>query len=215
MKEEFKIVASITAKASLIWLVVVLAGNLLTFICLLTILFQKSTTLTGGHGNLYAFIVDLYLNEICGFILFIGTPIFAFLYIIIANKITIQTIIHNLWKNKMESYISSKVVFFVDKLTTANDWTSTISNGAILKLKLLEANRNDVENSKIKKRIINYLFTKIKLDDIDFTNKDLKMSEIITYKLNNFISEKVKPSFLFFWLLVSFQLILAISTYIM
>ncbi|KAF2508809.1 hypothetical protein [Flavobacterium foetidum] len=210
MKEEIKIAARITAKTSLKWFTIILIGGFFTLICFLIILFQHIGMAGGGHGSAYALTVDLFLNNICGFLLFAGAPAFAAGYFMIANKVAIQTMIHQVWENKMGKYIEDKVVMLVDKLTASHNLTNSISNSTILRLKLLEANKNDKETSMIKKRIIGYFFAKIKLDDIDFSNKDLKLSEIISFKLNRFISETIEPSFLFFWLLLAFQLILII-----
>lgn len=210
MKEELKLAAKITAKTSLTWVTIFLTGSILTMISFFLILFQNTTFAESAHGAVYAFIINLFLNNLGGFILFIGAPVFVFLYFMIANKIATQSMIYHLWENKMASYIDAKVVLIVDKLTASNDWSSTISNEIVLKLQLLEANRNDKESSKIKRKTISYLINKIELDDIDLTNKDLKLSNIISYKLNKFMSESIEPSFLFFWLLFSLQFVLAI-----
>ncbi|MBZ4033643.1 hypothetical protein K6T82_02625 [Flavobacterium sp. 17A] len=212
MKEEIKIVTAISAKSSLKWLVIMIIGNIFTLICFLIILFQNGSFAGGGHGNIYAFLSGLFLNNICGFILIAGAPIFAILYFLIANKAAIQQMIYLTWKNKgFADFVNSKVVVLVDKLASSKNWTGTISNAAMLKLQLLEANRNDKESSKIKKKVIGYLFRKINLDDIDFSNKELKLSEVISIKLNQFISEAVEPSLLFFWLLLLFQVVLFIA----
>ncbi|MGE8339601.1 MAG: hypothetical protein ACN6OI_01090 [Flavobacterium sp.] len=212
MKEEIKVVAGISVKSSLKWLVIMIIGNLFTLILFLIILFQNADFAGGGHGNAYAFLSGLFLNNIYGFILLAGAPVFAILYFLIANKAAIQQMIYRTWKNKVfASYIDSKVVFLVDKLTASNNWSSAVSNKALLKMQLLEANRNDKESSKIKKKVINYLYQKINLDDVDFSNKDLKRSEVVSVKLNQFISEAVEPSLLFFWLLLLIQIVLFVA----
>lgn len=209
MKEEIKMMAGISAKSSLKWLIVMVSGNVFTIICFLIILFQNADFAGGGHGNACAFLAGLFFNNICGFILFAGAPVFAFLYFVIANKVAIQQMIYLTWKNKkISDYIDSKVVLLVDKITDSNSLVGTISNESILRLKLLEANKNDKENSRIKKRIINYLFQKIRLDDVDFSKEDLKLSEIVSLKINQFISETIEPSLLFFWLLFLLQVVL-------
>src|SRR6187551_2567615 len=109
MKEELKFAARTTAKTSLTWITIFLTGNILTMTCFLLILFQNATLAGGGHGNVYAFIINLFLNNLGGFILFTGAPIFIFLYFMVANKIAIQSMIYHLWKNKTASYIDTKV----------------------------------------------------------------------------------------------------------
>nr|WP_294784598.1 hypothetical protein [uncultured Flavobacterium sp.] len=175
MKEEIKMAASISAKSSLRWLVITVCGTIITMLFFTIILFQNADFAGGGHGNVYAFIIGLAMNNIPGFILLAGAPIFAILYFLIANKVAIQQMIYLTWKNEnFASYLNSKVVFLVEKITASNNLTSAVSNQTMLKLQLLEANRNDKESSRIKKRIINYVFKKINLDDVDFSNKELK-----------------------------------------
>lgn len=128
----------------------------------------------------------------------------------IANKISIQEFIHQIYKNKAGDVLESKVTRIVDKVTDKNDWLKTISNETLLRAKLLETNRLSEDSSKVKKKAIAYLFKKISLNDIDFTNKDLKLSNVLSSKLNNFILEKSKPSFLLFWILIILQIILFI-----
>jgi hypothetical protein len=210
MKEEIKIVARITVKSSLKWFTIVSIGTLFTLICFLIIIFQDNGGSGGGHGSVYAYLVNLFSYNFCGFLLFIGTPIFVLGYFMIANKVAIQTVIHQIWENKMGSFIEEKVVFLVDKLTASNNWTNSISNKTMLKLKLLEANKNDKESSKIKKKTISYVLNKISFDNVDFANKDLKLSEVVSGNINKFVSETIEPSFLFFWLLLLFQLVLII-----
>ena len=72
------------------------------------------------------------------------------------------------------------MIFLVDKLTASNNVANSISNGTMLRLQLLEANKRDKESSTIKKKAIGYVFSKIKLDDIDFISKpDLKLNNDI------------------------------------
>lgn len=214
MNENIKIASRITAKTFLAWSIVVFVGSIITFLCIPIVLFQVGDLglAGGGHGSPFALVIGLFSTNICGFILFMGAPIFIGLYFTIASKIAIQSIIYQIWKNKAGSFVENKIIIITDKLTSKNDWTSFLSNETLLRVKLLEANKKDKETSKIKKKTINYLFKKIKLDDIDFTNDNLKLSDIILTKVIKSISETTKPSFCFFWLLISFQLILIICS---
>lgn len=210
MKDEIKVIGSITAKSSLKWITIVLVGNFFTLLCFFTILLENMRFARGGQGAVSAFFSNLFSHNICGFLLFVGAPIFAIGYFMIANKIAIQSIIHQLWTNKLDRYLEGYVISLVDKITASNKVANSISNEAILRLQILEANKRDQESSRIKKKAIAYLFEKIQMDDIDFSQKDLKLSEIISFKLNNFISETIQPSFFFFWLLFVLQLVLII-----
>jgi hypothetical protein len=210
MKDNLILVSKIAGKSFLKWLLIVVLGTFISVLFFLILLFQNFSLAGGGHGNALAFIINFFFNNLPGFILFVGAPIFLFLYFMIANKISIQEFIHQIYKNKAGDVLESKVTNIVDKVTDKNDWLKTISNETLLRAKLLETNRLSEDSSKVKKKAIAYLFKKISLNDIDFTNKDLKLSNVISSRLNNFILEKSKPSFLLFWILVVLQIVLFI-----
>jgi hypothetical protein len=87
---------------------------------------------------------------------------------------------------------------------------TSVSDKAMLRAKLLDENRNDKSNSSLNRRVLGYVFKKIKLDDIDFRDENLTLTEVLTLKLKNFISETTKPSFTLFWVLVGVQFLLLI-----
>ena len=91
-----------------------------------------------------------------------------------------------------------------------NEKINSITNESILRIQLLEENRTNPDSSKIKRKVVDYILKKVKLDDIDFKNKDLRLSDIISNKVNNFISESSKPSLTLFWILLSLQIVLFI-----
>lgn len=214
MKENIKLYAKISGKAFLKWLFVIVSGIVLTLILFLIILFTNSSGAGGGHGNAYAFILNLAVQDFFGFLLFIGTPVFIFLYFAIANKIGIQTIIYEIWTNKAVQFVEPAIKKIAEKITSKQNWVTTVSNEAMLRAKLLDANRNDKSNSTLNKRVLGYVFKKIKLDDIDFRDENLTLADILTLKLKNFISETTQPSFKLFWVLLVVQIVLLILSII-
>ncbi|KAF2509963.1 hypothetical protein EYY60_10600 [Flavobacterium zhairuonense] len=211
MKENIKTGVTIIAKTTLKWLIVLTTGLLSSIMFFMIILFQNIRLAGGGHGNAIALMINLALNNPCAFILVVGSPIFILLYFLLANKIAIQSVLYLMWKNKAQNFVEGKIIRIVDKVTDNSEIVNSISNESILRLKLLQENNKDQEDSKIKKKVINYLFAKVKLDDIDFKNKDLKLSDIISTRISRILSEAVKPSYLFFWILLGIQLVLFIG----
>jgi hypothetical protein len=199
IKENVKAFAYISAKTFTKWISIGMAGGLISIIYGFSVLFleEKQTILV--------FLSNLFSKSISGFILFIGTPLFMVLYLLIANKIAIQTFLYQIWKNKAQGFLQEKVKGLVNKLTSANNWTSHISTAAVLKLKLLTANKNDKESNFILRKSIGYLLSMTKLDDIDFKDENIQLSEIVAQKLGEIVGEFSKPSLLFFWLLLLFQ----------
>lgn len=214
MKENIKLYSKISGKVFLKWLFVLLTGSIITVILFLIILFTNASGAGGGHGNAFGFVIDLAVQDFFGFLLFVGMPFFIFIYFAIANKIAIQTIIYEIWTNKAMQFVEPAVQKIAEKITSKQNWVTTISDQAMLRAKLLDANRNDKSNSSLNKRVLGYVFKKIKLDDINFRDENLTLADVLTSKLKNFISETTKPSFGLFWILVGVQILLLILSII-
>ncbi len=214
MKENIKLYAKISGKAFLKWLFVLVSGITITFILFLIILLTNASGAGGGHGNAYAFVVNLAVQDFFGFLLFVGAPVFIFLYFAIANKVGIQTIIYEIWTNKAVQFVEPAIKKIAEKITNKQNWMTTVSDQAMLRAKLLDENRNDKSNSSLNRRVLGYVFKKIKLDDINFRDENLTLADILTLKLKNFISETTKPSFSLFWILVGIQILLLILSII-
>lgn len=212
MNEKIKIAAKIGGKTFLKWIFILILGCIITSIFALIALYKNIDLAGGGHGNAYVFLITLPFADFCGFLLLVGSPAFIALYFIIANKIAIQNTLYLVWKNKAGDFVTSKIGSIINKLTEKKEWANTISNEAMLRAKILQANKDDHSSSKLQRKVINYGFKKIKLDDIDFQNEDLKLSDVLINKFNNFISEVSKPSLKLFWLLILLQIILLICS---
>lgn len=208
MHEDLKLYAKITGKALLKWALVVTSGLTLTIVFFFFILFQNSAGAGGGHGSALAFVINLAAGNPCGFVLFAGAPVFTFLYFMVANKITIQSVIYDMWSKKASGFVEPTIKKIADRLTSKQNWINDVSNEALLRARLLDANKNEKTTSKTNKKVTNYILKKIRLDDIDFGNEKLSFANIISDKLKNYISEATKPSFLFFWLLFLLQIAL-------
>ena len=200
MKENIKLTAKITGKTALKWVFIFAMGNLITLITFLIALYRNMEIAGGGHGSIIALGIGLVTTNFFAFLLVFGAPVFIILYFIIANKISIQNAIYLLWEGKLGDYISSKVGNMTRTLTQKEGWKKELSDKA------------DVDNSKLQRKFINFGLKKIKLDDVNFQDKNVDLSHIITEKFNNFISETVKPSLKLFWGLVLIQIVLLISS---
>lgn len=207
MLENVKIYSQIAAKSFLKWLLLIATGFLITII-LFTIALVQNWNLTGEHG----YIIALLTSNWAAFLLIIGLPLYLFLYVMIANKYSMQSIIFLVWKNKAEEFAAEKIKLVVDKIMAKNNSVNTVTNATILKLQLLEENRRSPDSSKIKRKAVDYIIKKIKLNDIDYSNKDLRLADIVANKVNNYISETAEPSLQLFWILVAIQFILFIMT---
>jgi len=206
MIEHVKLAAKIGGRSLLKWILLVAAGCFLTFISIAVVLFDNAELGGGGHGVVVAFTLNLFFQNTIGFLLLAGSPVFIFLYFMVANKIAIATTIHQLLKHKAGDMISSQVGRLVEGLTQSGTWVAKGSDAALLRAKLLQANMDDPNTSKLKRKVIQYVSKKIQLDDIDLQDGNTKLSTIVVGKVEHFMHETAKPSLKLFWLLVLVQL---------
>lgn len=206
MIEHVRLAAKIGGRSLLKWILLVAAGCFLTFICVAVVLFDNAEMGGGGHGAVVGFILNLVFQNTIAFLLLVGAPVFIFLYFMVANKIAIATTIHQLLKHKAGEMISSQVGRLVDGLTKSETWVAKGSDAVLLRAKLLQANMDDPNTSKLKRKVIQYGFKKIQLDDIDLQDGNTKLSTIVVGKVERFMHETAKPSLKLFWLLVLVQL---------
>lgn len=210
MIENVKIFSKIAAKTFVSWFLVVAVGTIISFAFFLIILFEISGNAGGGHGNVVAFLAGLFADNKTAFILFVGAPVFVILYFLIANKYATESAIYQIWKAKAENFVGEGVKKLTDRLLANVKTVDSISNESLLKVKLLDENRKNPETSRLKRNLISYIIKKIRLDDIDFSDKEVKLSDVVATKVNNFISENSEPSLKFFWILLIVQIVLFI-----
>ncbi|MBE7634681.1 hypothetical protein [Tenacibaculum finnmarkense] len=214
MKENIKIAVKISGKTALKWIFIFALGNIVTLIIFLIALYGNIGLSGGGHGSIIGLFIGLLTTNIFAFLLVFGSPVFIAIYFIIANKISIQNAIYLLWKGKAGNYISSKVENVTKKLTEKEGWKKELTDKAILKAKILQLTKNDNDTSKLQRKIINFGFNKIKLDEIDFQDENLNLSDFLTNKFNDFIAETTKPSLKLLWILIITQISLLICSMI-
>ena len=179
---------------------------MLSLVCAAIVLFNNTGLGGGGHGNAWAFMLNLFSTNTTGFILLVGAPVFIVLYFLVANKIAIANTIFLVLKNKAGDMISAQVGGLVDGLTTGGTWVAKGADAAMLRAQLLQANLDDPNTSRLKRGVIKYGFNKIRLDDIDLRDGNMKLSTIVVGKVDHLMCETAKPSLKLFWLLVFLQL---------
>ncbi|AZI32953.1 hypothetical protein [Kaistella carnis] len=215
MNDHIKLFAKISSKVIAKWLLIFITGNIVTLITFLVAIFTNAKYAGGGHGSPIALVIGLFTQNIFAFFVVIGAPIFLALYFILANKISIQNALYQLWKTKAGDYISDKVENITSKFTEKDGWKTEITNKAILQAKILQETKSDPDTSKLQRKIINYGFKKINLDDINFKDENLKLSHILKVKFYDFISNTAKPSLKLFWILIFLQIFLLIVSFLL
>ena len=211
LKENIKLAVKISGKTALKWVFIFAVGDIVTLVTFLIALYGNIGLAGGGHGSIIGLFIGLITTNFFAFLLIFGAPVFVALYFTLANKISIQNAIYLLWKGKAGDYISSKVEHVTKKITEKEGWKKELTDKAILKAKIAQSAKTDSDTSKLQRKIINFGFNKIKLDDINFQDENLNLSNILTSKFNNFISETAKPSLQMFWILIIIQISLLIG----
>ncbi|WP_159246081.1 hypothetical protein [Tenacibaculum maritimum] len=87
------------------------------------------------------------------------------------------------------------------------DWKTFVKDKKLFQKTLLQEN-NNTDTPKLQKKIINYILKKIRLEDVDFKDPKLKISEVIADKFGNLITENIKPSLKPFWIVMLVQFLL-------
>ncbi len=217
MKENIKLVASIITKTSFKWGSVVFLGGITTIITFFTALFTNLNCGSEQTEGLFASIINfagaLFSCNFFAFILVFGMPIFIILYVVIANKLSIQNAIYLLWEGKAGNYVTDKFNDLMLKITEKEGWRKNISDKVVLKAKLLQTAKEDKDTSRLHKKIISFGLSKVSLDDVDFSDENVNLASILTDKFENFMSDLAKPSMKIFWGLVLLQIILLIVSF--
>lgn len=205
MKENLKTIANISSKVLLKWVFIVVMGFFATGLTFTMVLYRNFKLISTGITVAF---LELYKTNLSAFLLFFGAPIFMILYVVIANKLSIQSAIHLLWKGKTGDYLLSKVKTIIARLLEKEGWRKSFSDKAILKAKVLQEIKNDPDTSRLQRNVIGFVLARIQLDKVDFQQEDLKISDIIVTKFSDFVTEIIEPSLVMFWVLFSVQLFL-------
>ncbi|NVK63919.1 MAG: hypothetical protein HWE22_05000 [Flavobacteriales bacterium] len=210
MKEHIKIAGKIVLKSVAVWALIAVLGCVITLISFLIsflfnidLLFVEDLTFTG-------YVKTLLYENFPALIIIFGSPIFVVVYIVMAKKVSIQNSIYLLFQSKSGEKLLSVLNDAVDKITQKKGRHSELLDKAMLKMKVLQAIKDNPETSSFQRSIIQYGFRKVNLEDVDFHDENVSLSSILTSKFSQFFAEVMKPSLRFFWMLISAQMVLSI-----
>ncbi len=180
---------------------------------------------TGGVGifiSILTFIISIVMlwnkeSKTWPGILLISSIIFSLIYVLIANKHALNTLLYQLWKNKLAYFIIPKVDSYVIKFSNLQPgWFQNLTTAASIKTKLLDELRKDKAVNKVQRIVLNYGFEKLKLSKMDFQQPEDAFKSLLIQQVRDKIDIfKRAPSCPIFWLIVSLQIILTILTVIM
>ena len=128
------------------------------------------------------------------------------------EKITIKNVTYLLVTSKAGEYVVQLLTTTIEKITNKHGWGSQLMDKAVMKAKVLHAIKEDPEASGVQRSIIRYGFRKINLDDVNFKDESIDLSQVVGGKFRNFFAEMMKPTMRYFWGLLLVQFILLISS---
>lgn len=218
MKEELKKYGKIVGISIFKSTAVFVAGFVFTLLWAIIAYFQNADILGSGpgmtHGNgfgvLLVYGMALFVKNTAAFILVFGAAGFITFYTIYSRKVGVQTLIHQIWKHKAQDYIIPKVEQLTTNVVQKQEKISWLSDKAVLKIQLLNAARQDPETKGLKKRVLNYLFKKSKLNEVDFNQPKEAIPIAVSAQIAAYISELTESSLLWFWIVFIFQITLFI-----
>lgn len=211
IKENVTLFMKIASKSFMKWFFLVSIGSLFTLISSLITAF--SYNLFTYEDGFSVYVRNLIQDNIFAFVIIFGLPLFIFLYVILANKYTIHYTIHQVWESKGQDFVIERLVKIVDKVVDSNQNISKITDASILKIKILHENATDNNSNKVLKKVSEFIIKKIRLDDVDLSNKELRISHIIAEKTTNIISEMTEASTKMTWVLLALHFILFVLTF--
>jgi len=162
-----------------------------------------SDTGGGGHGSIlivFVWLLELLKDVPMNALLLLGSLVAMYLYISVAFGMILYESIHGFWQAGAGNQISTRISSYVGSFMKKYDWMAEGGNKARLKLQLLQQLKNESSVPAIERRALRYGFRKLKVDKIDWSDKE-NLSANITAQVNTVISEVVKPSMKPFWIL--------------
>lgn len=219
MNENLVLFGKISARSFLGWLKIVVIGTLVSGIALIISILLLSNnsgpgfagTRAGGFGAVLG-ILMLFVVEFWTAFLFLCASVCLVLYIPLASKYVIGTAVHLVWEKKLASFFEVRVSSYLDRFFDNRSSLSaqTAAGRGLVKQELKEAVNADGETNRLQKRILNYVLKRLRLDNIDFLAPPAEIKNAVVRKVREVISEKVKPSLSFFWMLIVVQIVVLI-----
>lgn len=196
MKEQVKYFTKITSNAIFSFIKINLLGSVNTLICCVIGSFLLSANVGhAAHTNSGALVLLVFFtSKPIGTILLVLIFLAPILYVIIGNKYIISKVIHRLIKDKSESTITP----LLDRVLTKfkNNQPDGIRIGAdmgLAKIKLLDQVKSETDN-KLLKKVLSFGLKKIKLDEIDLSQKNINFKEVIKTKIITALHNTTEPS---------------------
>ena len=192
MKEKVGEYKKIMAKSIFAWIKVGVTGILFSLICLIVGFCMFSSR------NFFVVILIAY------------SLIMFFLYILLANNVSLKTLMRGVWNHKLGDFIESKVYSYIRGLTAKQpNWLKGITSTKFVKT-FLEIMSQDGTLNKVQRLVLKYGVKKVELTDEDFVDVEHQLPQIVINKIEGNVQSLIHPSYSLFYILIAIQFVLLI-----
>ncbi|WP_394772697.1 hypothetical protein [Flavobacterium sp.] len=215
MNDNLKYITKLFSTATFSFIKINIIGQLLVaFIAVLTlctVIYQSSSGPGLAHANGIAIVLVLFALRPIGFSLAVLCIfILPFLLFSLGNKYILSKTINKIISDKGEVLLYPIIDKILSKINSNHpDLLKKGTDTAKLKLKVLQEIKDSKENKWLKKIII-FGFRKVSLDDVDFTDENINLSDVIKEKTITVLKNVSQPSRNFFWIILGIQITLFI-----
>jgi hypothetical protein len=199
MKENLSLLKKIALKAGFSWIKIIVLGILISIIGVITslILYSNHENPSGSNS-----LTTLFTKQYLTTILFVSSCVMLVFTVVFANKFALHTTISLVYKEKLQNFIEPKIDTYIANISKKQPgWLDKVTSASGVKLKLLGEMRFDKNISTLNKKVLQFGFKQINMDDVDFSQPDINYPAIISYKINQKIAELATPSMKLFWIL--------------
>lgn len=159
-----------------------------------------------GLGAIVSVFV-LFRDEFWTAMLIFASIALVAVYFMVASKFTIGFILHRLLEHKLLPVIGTKVAATLRGFSAKQSkGLPSFANAEELKKKLAHLVSQDSDTNKIQRKVIHYGLKKIDLHDIDFTQKDLNVSDEVSNRLMRRLAEAANPGYRVFGIVFAVHL---------
>lgn len=138
----------------------------------------------------------------------------GFLLVVLSGKYTMSKVINRLVSDKSENTVLpllNKVIEkFRQKRPAILEQASAASRS---KLNLIQEVKNEIQNRWVKRAVV-FALKKARLDDVDFSQEDTRLSEVIRDRTMMALREMSQPDKPLFWITIAFQWVLVVAAYL-
>jgi len=212
-----KLIATTSTKSIFRWLSIFIPGFSLGMIFFIVSLFLLYDSGDGGHathtGSFMSLILEflrLAITDPFPFALCVMSVAMIPLSYIMATKFSLNAAFYDIWNGSLKEWFFAKIIDYVEIAKSNSNILNSTDNFVTNKVRIIQAIREDEESSSFQKKLLTFIMKKIFLEDADFSDPNVKYSDIIIKRLELTAHELSYPSRVNVYYLYLFHFILLV-----